>query len=449
MRDPKHQALALVAAALAAGGGVAQAQQSPPVTATGPQEPLEPIGLVPYNVLGDSGETVTSGSSFNPMISVIFDGLFYRDDVDGMGTEFLSEADGFHLHGGEEGHSHGTEEEGFSIRETELTFSGTVDPYFDLWAIFAVSAEGIETEEVYAQTRKLLPGLQLKAGKFYSGIGFINQQHPHQWDFVDQALPYELIFGGALNEIGLQLNWLPKLPFYTRIGVEALQGENPGVASYFGHDEDHPWFDDAAGPRLFTGFVKVAPNVGYSHALQIGGFYGTGQTHQELHDEDEDTAVDEAFQGSTDFWGLDAVYKYDSPKDYGKGDLTIQGEYVSRRRNLDLVAEADVEIDPQPFRFEQDGFYLQAVYGFAPRWTAGLRYDRAGLTNEISGGGESLELDPTSRWSGDVTFNPTEFSRVRVQYNRSEVALGGQTESVNGYYVQLQISLGAHGAHRF
>ena len=460
----------LIAAACAAGASLAQSEPaaSPPpppavspaptpapaphpepITPTGPRGPVDPAGLVPYNVLGDSRDTVSSGSSFNPMISVIFDGVFYRDDVDGAGSELLAEADGFHLHGGEEGHSHGTTEEGFSIRETELTFSGTVDPYFDLWAIFAVSGDGIEVEEVYAQTRKFIPGFQLKAGRFYSGIGYQNAQHPHQWDFFNASLPYELIFGGALNDTGLQLNWLPKLPFYTRIGIEAVQGENPGVASYIGEGDDTPYFENAAGPRLFNAFVKVAPDLGYSHALQVGAFYGTGRTHQELHDEDEDGVIDEAFEGTTDFWGLDVVYRYDSPREHGAGDLALQGEYIARGRDLDLVAEAGEAVDPAPYSFDQDAFYVQGVYGFAPRWTLAVRYDQAGSTNEVRGGDEPEEFGTTSRWSGNVTFNPTEFSRVRVQYDRSDIAVDGGVEKVDAYVLQLQISLGAHGAHKF
>ena len=456
----------LIAAACAAGASLAQTEPaepppvpatpatppaavSPPSTATGPRGPLDPVGLVPYNVLGDDTKTETAKSSFNPMISVIFDGLFYRDSVDGAGSDLLSEADGFHRHGTEDGHSHGTTEEGFSLREVELTFSGSVDPYFDLWAIFAISEEGLEVEEVYAQTGKFIPGFQLKAGQFYSGIGYENSQHPHQWSFVNQSLPYELIFDGALNEVGLQLNWLPALPFYLRLGVEAVQGENPGVASYYGGGDENPWFEDAAGPRLFNAFVKVAPNLGYSSALQVGGFYGTGRTHQELHDEDDDGVIDEAFQGTTDFWGLDVVYRYDSPREYGQGDLTLQGEYIARGRDLDLVAEAGEAIDPVPYTFDQDAYYVQGVYGFAPRWTFGARYDRAGSTNEQSGGDESESFGSTSRWSGAVTFDPTEFSRVRVQYDRSQVAVDGGPQDVNAWYVQLQLSLGAHGAHKF
>jgi hypothetical protein len=458
----------LAAAACAAGASLAQtepATPSPPApgeppsatapplpeadTATGPRGPVDPVGLVPYDVLGDSAKTETAKSSFNPMISVIFDGLFYRDGVDGTGSELLAEADGFHLDGAGDGHAHGATEEGFSLRETELTFSGSVDPFFDLWAIFSISGEGLDVEEVYAQTGKFIPGFQLKVGQFYSGIGYQNSQHPHQWDFVNTALPYELIFGGALNEAGLQLNWLPALPFYLRLGVEAVQGENPGVASYYGGGDETPWFEDAAGPRLFNAFVKVAPDLGYSSALQVGGFYGTGRTHQELHDEDGDGVADEAFQGTTDFWGIDVVYKYDSPKEYGRGDLTLQAEYIARGRDLELVAEAGEAIDPVPYSFDQDAWYVQGVYGFAPRWTFGARYDRAGSTNEASGGGDSQSFGTTSRWSGDVTFNPTEFSRVRVQYDRSQVALDGGSMDVNAWYLQLQLSLGAHGAHKF
>ncbi len=88
----------------------------------------------------------------------------------------------------------------------------------------AVGEDGVELEEVYGQTRRLLPGMTLRFGKFLSGFGYANRQHPHQWDFVDQALPYALLTAGGLNDTGVRLTWLPKLPFYAQLGVEALQG---------------------------------------------------------------------------------------------------------------------------------------------------------------------------------------------------------------------------------
>jgi len=193
-------------------------QGPPPPSATGPRGPADPQGLTQLNVFGDSGQ-VTSGSAFNPSISVIPDGVYYNDSVDGGVGELMEEADGFgggHSHGEEEGHGHahgGVPDRGFSLREAEIAFSGAVDPYFDVWAIVAVGDGEIEVEEGYFQTRKFLPGLQLRAGKFYSGFGYVNKQHPHQWDFVDQNLPYLNLFGDhGLQDTGMQVTWLPDWP---------------------------------------------------------------------------------------------------------------------------------------------------------------------------------------------------------------------------------------------
>ncbi len=101
-------------------------------------------------------------------------------------------------------------------------------------AILTVSTDEVGMEEAWIRTRKLLPGLSVKAGKFFSDIGYINKQHPHQWDFVDQNLPYAMFFDGQIDEVGVQVAYLPKTPVYMLIGGEALQGTNPGVANYLG-----------------------------------------------------------------------------------------------------------------------------------------------------------------------------------------------------------------------
>lgn len=432
------------------GAGPGLAQSSPGNSSN----PLDPSGLTPYNLLGSRGQ-VTSGSSFNPAISVIPDIVFYRDSRDGGAFEFIEEADGFHAPHGhdEEGHEHGGIEEGFNLRETELAFSASVDPYFDVFALFAVGEEGIEAEEVYFQTRSLPGGLQLKGGKFLSGIGYINRQHPHQWDFVEQNLAYQLLLGDhGLNDKGLQLTWLPKLPLFVQVGVEALQGNNERLANYIGPDEEYPGPDPEddprvlsrkPGPRLYTGFVKVAPNLGYASALQLGLSYGSSRSHQEVHDEDEDGIADEVFDGDATFWGADVVYKYDSPRQHGAGDLTLQAEYLYREKDLALVGTTEREV------FKNDGAYVQAVYGVAPRWQLAGRMSLAGMTNEVSGGEGTIEYDTSKHYSAALTFNPTEFSRVRVQYSRGDIAVGGANETFNQYFLQFQMSLGAHGAHRF
>ncbi len=82
--------------------------------------------------------------------------------------------------------------------------------------------------------------------------------------------------------------------------------------------------------------------------------------------------------------------------------------------DLSLVGVGEEAAGGETRKSTQDGFYAQAVYGFAPRFTLGLRYDVAGMTNRIEGGEETESYGDSRRWSANLTFNPTEFSRFRV-----------------------------------
>jgi hypothetical protein len=421
----------------------------PTRTATGPLLPVDPQGLSPLDLTGQSGQ-VTSGQAFNPAISVIPDIDYYADNREGGALTLFEDADGFagrghtqaHEH---ETHQHGALERGFTLREVELAFSGAVDPYFDVWATFAIAGDGIEAEEVYVQTRRFLPGLQMRVGRFLSGVGHINRQHPHQWDFVDQALPHAVLFGGHLADTGVQVTWLPDMPVYTLVGFEALQGDNAGVARQ--QSDAYPGvFDEKPGPRLFTGFLKLSPDVGYSNAVQGGVSFGRSRSHQEAAI-DVEGLLAEALDGPAWFMGTDWIWRYDSPRPFGRSDITVQGEYYYRRK--DLAAAFDTNAVSAPGRISsQDGLYAQAVYGVAPRWTVGGRFDVVGLTNSVQDVAGVAQYRSARRYTAALTFNPTEFSRIRVQYNTG-AAWTGERTSFHQLFVQYQMSLGAHGAHRF
>jgi hypothetical protein len=92
---------------------------------------------------------LTSGNAFNPQISVILDGNYYQDGIDGEGSDpggrglparaaqvpicmRRVDAASAHDHGAEDGHAHGAMmQNGFNFRSAEIAFSATVDPYFD------------------------------------------------------------------------------------------------------------------------------------------------------------------------------------------------------------------------------------------------------------------------------------------------------------------------------
>ncbi len=70
------------------------------------------------------------------------------------------------------------------------------------------------------------------------------------------------------------------------------------------------------------------------------------------------------------------------------------------------------------------------------------------MTNRIDTESGTTSDGRSRRYSAALTFNPTEFSRLRAQYNAGEVRKGDR-HTFQQVYVQFQMSLGAHGAHKF
>jgi hypothetical protein len=96
-----------------------------------------------------------------------------------------------------------------------------------------------------------------------------------------------------------------------------------------------------------------------------------------------------------------------------------------------------------------------------PHWRAGARYDRLTSDNRLSvislGGYASADTliadsgldddghDP-DRWSAMLDWSPSEFSRLRAQYDRDNSGLNGTD---NQWSLQYIMSIGSHGAHLF
>ena len=390
-----------------------------------------------------------SGNAFNPAISVILDAGYYHDKGDEPWHEAIAELPGFalgHSHGDDHDHGHGPED-GFNLFHAEVIFSASVDNLFDAVLNLGIDEDGVEIEEAYGLTRNLPGGLQLKMGKFFSGIGYLNSQHSHEWDFADQALPYRLMFGDhGLNEKGLQLTWTAPTDNYLLLGAEILQGENEKLIDYklSGNEYGVGSESKGSGPRLLTAFTKFSPDMGHDHALQIGFSGGQSRISKEVHGS-------RVYEGKPWFIGTDWVYKYDAGGHLGHGSLTIQAEYIRRVFERKVVATTELASGRmgEVKKDTQDAMYIQGVYGIAPRWRAGLRYELAGMTNEHIDNGVTEKHDSSNRITANLTWQPTEFSKLRLQASQSRLALEDGKENFRQVYLQYQLALGAHGAHRF
>jgi hypothetical protein len=146
-------------------------------------------------------------------------------------------------------------------------------------------------------------------------------------------------------------------------------------------------------------------------------------------------------EGETRIYGLDGFWKWKPVNAFrGFPFLKVQGELIRRSADVELPADEQMPLAT----FEDWGGYLQANWGFKPGFVAGLRLDRVD-------GDQGIEPDPAlaPRWrlSPALTWFPTEYSKLRLQYNYdSSDALGGDEHSI---WLQTEFLLGAHAAHKF
>jgi len=337
---------------------------------------------------------------------------------------------------------------GFALRNAEIAVDGAIDPYFKGFANIVLkldqnNATSIELEESFLQSTSLPADLQLKAGQYFASFGRQNPQHPHTWAFVDQPLILNRAFGpDGLRSIGTQLSWLVPTPFYLEFFLSVMDGQG-GTAFSF----RNPGEPDAAGVNRYAGRATLdRPLRGAQDLL----FVPRIATSFELSDTQTLLAgVSAAFgpngtgpHSRTEVYGVDLFWKW-KPANATQGFpyLTWQTEALYRR----FGAGPDLRAGLPAETLRDYGFYSQLVYGFMPRWNAGLRADYVS--------GNAGAFDPSDpfrgerwRFSPELTFLPSEFSKVRLQYNLDHGDLFGTANSV---WMQLEFGLGAHAAHKY
>ena len=141
---------------------------------------------------------------------------------------------------------------------------------------------------------------------------------------------------------------------------------------------------------------------------------------------------------------MDAYWKWKpSHADAGFPFVSWQTEFLYRRFEAGADPTAST---PLPDETLHDwGFYSQVLWGFKPRWVAGLRGEYATGNHALDDPNEVFRGERT-RFSPALTFYPSEFSKLRLQYNYDHGAQFGDAHSV---WLQMEFLLGAHGAHKF
>ena len=102
-------------------------------------------------------------------------------------------------------------------------------------------------------------------------------------------------------------------------------------------------------------------------------------------------------------------------------------------------------------RYHDWGLYTQLLWGFTPGWAAGLRYEYAtGSGPSVSDGGRQADFlrDDRHRVSPLIIWQPSEFSRIRLQYDfdHADFLPSGDAHSL---WLAFEVLYGAHPAHQY
>lgn len=348
----------------------------------------------------------------------------------------------------ERGH-HDPHVNGFTLQNAELFFGGAVDPYFDAQGniVLTIDSNGdttIELEEAFFVTRSLPYGLQVKGGQYFTEFGRENVMHPHSLDFVDQSVILTRLFGeDGLRNQGARVAWLTPLPWFSELTFGAQNAKGATASSFLGaagdsisgiagtpfvlQDSQARNLSDLLYSARWLNGVELSPTVNAN--LGVSGAFGPNATGS---------------QTTTQIVGGDVYVKWQPVQNVrGFPFVALQGEALYRSY------EALDDSDPAHANLHDWGAYGQAKWGFSPGWVAALRLDYA------NGDGDNA-TDPfrDRRWrlSPNLTWFPTEFSKVRLQYNRDWAQyLEGTDEKGNAdsIWLQFEVSLGSHFAHTF
>lgn len=402
-------------------------------TSPAPVAPAQPAASVPPTVA--AAPTASSNAGFNPGISAVLQGRY---------ANLSQDPNRYRLHGFAAGGEIGPGKRGASISESELALFANVDDRFFGNLVFALTPENeVSVEEAYGVYLAAPYGLVPKFGRFFSGLGYLNEQHQHVWDFIDAPLAYEAFLGGKYVNDGLQLKWVAPTDQFLEFGAEVGRGD-----AFPGTDRNR----NGVGSVVL--YAHTGGDVGTSHSWRAGLSWLRTRAEDRPY-EVTDLAgndVESSFTGRSDIAVADFVWKYAPGGNARESNFKLQGEYFWRRERGDFTYDAQGGFgltSTAPYRSTQRGYYLQGVWQFQPQWRIGARYDRLD-PGSVDYGDNAAYVEGTTfkpqRTSAMLDWTPSEFSRLRLQYGRARLAPDVTDDQ---WFLQYILTLGAHPAHRF
>lgn len=337
----------------------------------------------------------SKGRVFNPDVGANFLGLFQR------GTALSDDRSQ-------------VPHNGFSMQEAELQLNSDVDPYSRAAVLLSIHQESgseefvIDPEEIYLESISL-PFVTIRAGKMKLAMGKHNQLHTHAFPFIDAPIVHQQLLGDeGLNETGLSAAVLVPVSWYSEVLVQAF---NPSNEDLF----NSPKSGDIGG----LGHLKNLWDLSEDLTVELGISGTTGKNQLDR---------------SSTVIGTDLTFKW-RPSIKGRyRSLIWSTEYLSgdRRGFIDATSGESTQ--------KLGGLATWLQYQFGERWWLQGRYEYSGLPR-------SDAVPFQTRQSALLGFFPSEFSGVRLQYDRTTTQGIGTPDHT--FALQYNVSIGAHPAHAY
>ena len=346
----------------------------------------------------------------------------------------------------------GLRSEGLGLGHSDLLARGSLGRHLSAEAVAVVSTHEGEfergIEKLFVQTRTLPAGLQARAGRFASQVGYLNEQHPHADDFAERPPLYRAFLGHHYFDDGLRLNWTAPTPFFLQLGAEAFSGRKlspEGVRR------------SRAGVTTITG--KVGTDIGLNQAWQAGW---SVLVNRRAAPEPDDHAgeigaglSDHAADASADAHGMDEHAHGHGARFQGRRLTMFDLAWKwapngnARQQQVRVVFEqarlAGLQ-EPSLAARRHEATSLSVVWRFRPDWEMGLRGDRLRAAIGHEDHADPVRLDEQSLM---VAYKPSHRQTLRVQWVGHRNTQGLELPGRRTLALQLVVAFGAHGAHNF
>jgi hypothetical protein len=353
-----------------------------------------------------SAPTQTTGlgryfQSFNPDISVIGDFVYHGTD---MKEEQLRNQ--------------------FQMRQTELAFSASVDPYARGDFFFHVEQEDGEWHiglcEGYLTLLTLpIDGLQAKVGKFKVEFGKANKLHLHNLPWVDYPNMITNYFGEeGMSEPGVSASYLIPNPWDKYIELTGQVVNNRNGVSFAGTE---------GTSLVYLGHLKLFHDIDEESSLELGSSLATGSN---------DDGLGRYGTNMTTLEGVDLTYKWRPLQQGLYKSVTFQNELLFSQHDRPFFDDGTDIIDAKDVRSWAG--YSSLQYQFAKRWSVFGRYDFSELP--------TMSSSRENAYSTGITFAQSEYCFWRLQFKHTDRNFDKDSNEV---WLQCDFGLGPHRKHEY